>query len=210
MGIFELYLFILCLNIWVIFWEVQAGKMERFFFAGVSECWECWPSLPNPWIKDIRWAMNVLGGREQRHWERKGKIFESYVCCLEVVTSEMMLSDLIKSEDLYANLSFSLGSWNALKPFFSPLLQKKAISHILDHDYSVLDSPKANQSFPKAAKSLIKDQEEDKVVSSLLQSRICQNLFENLLGVSHWLFFLLLLLLLYYLLFWGVVSKCLK
>uniref|UniRef100_A0A8V0ZZP8 RIMS-binding protein 2 n=1 Tax=Gallus gallus TaxID=9031 RepID=A0A8V0ZZP8_CHICK len=40
---------------------------------------------------------------------------------------------------------------------------KKAISHILDHDYSVLDSPKANQSFPKAAKSLIKDQEEDKV-----------------------------------------------
>ncbi|XP_046783926.1 RIMS-binding protein 2 isoform X10 [Gallus gallus] len=42
--------------------------------------------------------------------------------------------------------------------------EKKAISHILDHDYSVLDSPKANQSFPKAAKSLIKDQEEDKVV----------------------------------------------
>eukprot|EP00076_Gallus_gallus_P045641 XP_025011179.1 RIMS-binding protein 2 isoform X7 [Gallus gallus] len=40
---------------------------------------------------------------------------------------------------------------------------KKAISHVLDHDYSVLDSPKANQSFPKAAKSLIKDQEEDKV-----------------------------------------------
>lgn len=127
MGIFELYLFILCLNIWVIFWEVQAGKMERFFFAGVSECWECWPSLPNPWIKDIRWAMNVLGGREQRHWERKGKIFESYVCCLEVVTSEMMLSDLIKSEDLYANLSFSLGSWNALKPFF-PLYYRRKLS----------------------------------------------------------------------------------
>ncbi|XP_042721326.1 RIMS-binding protein 2 isoform X2 [Lagopus leucura] len=41
---------------------------------------------------------------------------------------------------------------------------KKAISHILDHGCSVLDSPKANQSFPKAAKSLIKDQEEDKVV----------------------------------------------
>ncbi|XP_031447913.1 uncharacterized protein LOC116228299 [Phasianus colchicus] len=41
--------------------------------------------------------------------------------------------------------------------------EKKAISHILDHGYSVLDSPKANQSFPKAAKSLIKDQEEDKV-----------------------------------------------
>ncbi|XP_052547357.1 RIMS-binding protein 2 isoform X3 [Tympanuchus pallidicinctus] len=40
---------------------------------------------------------------------------------------------------------------------------KKAISHILDHGCSVLDSPKANQSFPKAAKSLIKDQEEDKV-----------------------------------------------
>ncbi|XP_047907087.2 RIMS-binding protein 2 isoform X7 [Anser cygnoides] len=40
---------------------------------------------------------------------------------------------------------------------------KKAISHILDHSYSVLDSPKANQSFPKAAKSLTKEQEEDKV-----------------------------------------------
>ncbi|XP_010718348.1 RIMS-binding protein 2 isoform X3 [Meleagris gallopavo] len=40
---------------------------------------------------------------------------------------------------------------------------KKAISHILDHGCSVLDSPKANQSFPKAAMSLIKDQEEDKV-----------------------------------------------
>ncbi|XP_068510403.1 RIMS-binding protein 2 isoform X19 [Anas acuta] len=39
----------------------------------------------------------------------------------------------------------------------------KAISHILDHSYSLLDSPRANQSFPKAAKSLTKEQEEDKV-----------------------------------------------
>ncbi|XP_009930779.2 RIMS-binding protein 2 isoform X7 [Opisthocomus hoazin] len=40
---------------------------------------------------------------------------------------------------------------------------KAAISHILDHGDSVLDSPKANQSFSKVDKPLTKEQEEDKV-----------------------------------------------
>ncbi|KAM6377779.1 RIMS-binding protein 2 isoform 5-T5 [Pluvialis apricaria] len=39
----------------------------------------------------------------------------------------------------------------------------KSISHIRDHGYSVLDSPKANQSFSKVDKPLTKEQEEDKV-----------------------------------------------
>ncbi|XP_068886969.1 RIMS-binding protein 2 isoform X1 [Aphelocoma coerulescens] len=39
----------------------------------------------------------------------------------------------------------------------------KAISHIVDQGYSVLDSPKANQSLSEVGKPLTKDQEEDKV-----------------------------------------------
>ncbi|KAM6241924.1 uncharacterized protein M6G45_012012 [Spheniscus humboldti] len=62
---------------------------------------------------------------------------------------------------LKTNLGFSLESLNALKPLF-PLLQK-AISRILDHGYSILDSPKANKSFSKVDKLLTKEQEEDKV-----------------------------------------------
>ncbi|XP_075575097.1 uncharacterized protein LOC142594579 [Pelecanus crispus] len=42
-------------------------------------------------------------------------------------------------------------------------LYPKSISHILDHGCSVLDSPKANQSFSKVDKPLTKEQEEDKV-----------------------------------------------
>jgi len=79
----------------------------------------------------------------------------------------------------------SLESLNALKPLF-PLLQKAAISHILDHGDSVLDSPKANQSFSKVDKPLTKEQEEDKVVSNYFQPRTCQNLSENL---PVWVFF---------------------
>ncbi|XP_069727340.1 uncharacterized protein [Phaenicophaeus curvirostris] len=63
---------------------------------------------------------------------------------------------------LFVALSFSQESLNALKPLF-PLLQKKAISRILDHGYSVVDSPKANQSLSKVDKPLTKEQEEDKV-----------------------------------------------
>lgn len=42
--------------------------------------------------------------------------------------------------------------------------------------------------------SLIKDQEEDKVVSNLFQSRICQNLFEGLPGVSRFVLFVIVIL----------------
>ncbi|KAJ7397874.1 hypothetical protein BTVI_131113 [Pitangus sulphuratus] len=41
--------------------------------------------------------------------------------------------------------------------------RKKAISHILEHGYSVQDSPKANQSLSEVDKPLTKEQEEDKV-----------------------------------------------
>lgn len=56
----------------------------------------------------------------------------------------------------------------------------------MDQGYSVLDSPKANQSLSKVDKPLTKDQEEDKVVSNHFQSRADQNLSENLPEFSFW------------------------
>lgn len=72
-------LFGLSFVIWVIFWEVQPGKMGRHFFPGVSECW---PSLPRPWIKDK--VGHDCYGRRRTKVLRKEKYLSSMSVALKL------------------------------------------------------------------------------------------------------------------------------